>query len=259
MFSDVSAIRRPVVIAAARSRDTACDDCEARHHGMCDALSDEELSLLSRSAQHMVVAAGTLFIEEGERALHFYNITHGNVRVFRTLPDGRRHITGFMNTGQFLGLAETGDYAFNAEAMDEVHLCRFNRAALNHLFSDFPALERRLLNIAAHELTLAHEQMLLLARKNAAERIASYLVNLALRHEGCANGILPQGEMALELPVSRSDLADYLGLTIETISRSFAGLKKKGLIDFQNAHAVVLVKPRQLAALGNGEADSVLI
>jgi CRP/FNR family transcriptional regulator len=254
MFTDSAVIRRPVMITASGRHGSRCDDCEARHSGMCDALSDEDLSLLSHSAQHVAVAAGKLFIEEGDQSPYFYNITHGNVRVFRLLPDGRRHITGFMSGGQFLGLAETGTYAFNAEAMDEVHLCRFNRVALNGLFSEFPALERRLLNISAHELTAAHEQMLLLARKTAAERIASYLVNLALRHEGCVNGMLPAGALALDLPVSRSDLADYLGLTIETVSRSFANLKKTGLIDFHNAHAVTLLKPRQLAAVGNGAA-----
>jgi CRP/FNR family transcriptional regulator len=94
--------------------------------------------------------------------------------------------------------------------------------------------------------------MLLLARKNAAERIASYLVSLAWHDDGCTNGSLPADALHLELPVSRLDLADYLGLTIETISRSFAQLRKNGLIDFHNAHAVTLLKPRQLAAMSSG-------
>jgi CRP/FNR family transcriptional regulator len=252
MFLDGSTIRRPVVIAAATSLAGRCEDCDARHNGFCDALPDEDLAFLSRAAQRMTIAPGKVFIEDGDPATYFYNITHGHVRVFKTLADGRRHITGFIGTGQFLGLAATGQCTFNAEAMDEVHLCRFNRVTLGDMFDEFPALERRLLNIAAHELSVAQDQMLLLARKNAVERVASYLLNLAMHHESCANGMLPASAMTLSLPVSRADLADYLGLTIETVSRSFAQLKKAALIDFSNAHAVTLLHPRQLEQIANG-------
>jgi len=252
MFVDGQALRRPVVIAATSPTANRCEDCDARHKGMCDALSDEDLAFLSRAAQLVMIAPGKLFIEAGDAATYFYNINHGTVRVFRSLPDGRRHITGFMTAGQFLGLAMSGQYAFNAETIDEVHLCRFNRETLNGMFAEFPALERRLLNIAAHELTLAHEQMLLLARKTAVERVASYLLNLAYGLDICAGGKLPASALELKLPVGRTDLADYLGLTIETISRSFAQLKKNGMIDFHNAQAVTLLKPLQLAEIGGG-------
>ncbi|OYV42558.1 MAG: hypothetical protein B7Z75_12390 [Acidocella sp. 20-57-95] len=220
---------------------------------MCDALSDEDLGALSRAAQHLTIAPGKVFIEEGDPATYFYNVTSGMVRVFKALPDGRRHITGFMSTGQFLGLAVSGQCAFSAEAMDEVKLCRFNRTALNQVFADFPALERRLLNIAAHELTIAHEQMLLLARKNAVERVASYLLNLTFKLESCPGGKLPATAVTLKLPISRADLADYLGLTIETVSRSFAQLKRNGLIEFSNAHAVTLLNPQKLEVVANAK------
>ncbi len=246
-------IRRPVVISASSPIAGRCDDCGARHNGMCDALSDEDLHALSRAAQRMTIAAGKVFIEEGDPATYFYNITHGMVRVFKALPDGRRHITGFMSTGQFLGLAVSGQCAFSAEAMDDVHLCRFNRTALNQVFADFPALERRLLSIAAHELTVAHEQMLLLARKNAVERVASYLLNQVLKLDSCPSGKLPASTITLKLPISRADLADYLGLTIETVSRSFAQLKRNGLIDFSNAHAVTLINPQKLEVIANAK------
>lgn len=254
MFSEGSTIRRPVVIAAPSSLAGRCETCEARHQGMCDALPDEDLAFLSRAAQRMTIAPGKVFIEDGDPATYFYNITHGHVRVFKTLADGRRHITGFIGTGQFLGLAASGHCHFNAEAMDEVHLCRFNRVTLTDMFDEFPALERRLLNIAAHELTVAQEQMLLLARKSAVERLASYLLTLAAHHEACANGMLPVSAMTLALPVSRADIADYLGLTIETVSRSFAQLKKSAMIDFSNAHGVTLLHPRQLEQMAEGSA-----
>ncbi len=248
-----SSIRRPVVIMANQPSSDRCADCGARHHGMCDALSDEDLTALSQAAQRMTISAGRVFIEEGDPANYFYNITQGMVRVFKALPDGRRHITGFMGTGQFLGLAISGHCAFSAEAMEEVHLCRFSRSTLNQVFSDFPALERRLLNIAAHELTIAHEQMLLLARKSAVERVSSYLLNQVMRLDACAADKLPSTAITLRLPISRADLADYLGLTIETVSRSFAQLKRNGLIEFSNAHAVTLMSPQKLEMIANAK------
>ncbi|MDE8350003.1 MAG: helix-turn-helix domain-containing protein [Acidocella sp.] len=239
---------------ASQPSSSHCADCGARHHGMCDALSDDDLGVLAKAAQRMTISPGKVFIEEGDPANYFYNINEGMVRVFKALPDGRRHITGFMGAGQFLGLAISGHCAFSAEAMEEVHLCRFSRATLNQVFADFPALERRLLNIAAHELTVAHEQMLLLARKSAVERVSSYLLNLVMQLDACAEGKLPSSKLILKLPISRADLADYLGLTIETVSRSFAQLKRNGLIEFSNAHAVTLLNPQRLELVANAKS-----
>jgi len=250
-----AALRRSVAINVAHGNAAAhCADCEARHIGMCDALTDDEISFLARTAQRTTVAAGKVFIEEQEPAAYFYNISAGNVRVFKSLPDGRRHITGFMGVGQFLGLDVAGSYAFSAEAMGEVQLCRFHRKALHEVFGEFPALERRLLNIATHELTVAHDQMLLLGRKTAQERVASFLMTWAERNEHCPAGGVPKPGQKLPLPMTRIDLADYLGLTIETVSRSLSAMKRDGLIALDHAHEVLLLKPQRLADIAAGEA-----
>jgi CRP/FNR family transcriptional regulator len=224
-----------------------CGDCRARHVGLCDVLSDTDLCVLAQVAQRVTVEAGRVFIEEGDPARYFYDINQGDVRVYKSLADGRRQITGFMGVGQFLGLAVNGHYAFTAEAMNDVRLCRFERVAIKSVFDELPALERWLLDVATHELVVAQEQMLLLGRKTALERVVSFLLSWADR-----DGHAGHEPMTLTLPMSRMDLADYLGLTIETISRSLSQLKREGAIAFSDAHTVTLLKRRRLELVDGG-------
>ncbi len=245
---------------ADRRTPSKCDDCGARHIGLCDALSDDDLKFLANIAQRVRVPAGRMFVEEGSDAGYFFNINQGTARLSKSLPDGRRQITGFMDTGHFIGLAVSGQapgprvYAFSAEAMDEVHLCRFSRTALTAKFVEFPALERKLLDVASHELVVAQEQMLLLGRKTAIERVASFLLSWAVRMAMCPAGVIPAGAVTMKLLMTRMDIADYLGLTIETVSRSLSQLKRDGLIDLDQPHAVTLLEPRKLAELANNTA-----
>ncbi|WP_297369830.1 Crp/Fnr family transcriptional regulator [Acidocella sp.] len=247
-LNKITDFRRPVAINLAnRTAASACDDCGARRHGLCDALSDDEVGFLFRAAQRQTLPAGTVFIEEGEPAAYFYNVNSGNVRLFKSLPDGRRQITGFAGPGHFLGLAATEKNVFSAETMEPVRLCRFSRAAMLSMFAEYPILERKLLDVAMHELVISQQQMLLLGRKTAIERIASFLLSWAERQDVCASGALPKPHSSLTLPLSRTDLADYLGLTIETVSRSLSNLKREGLIEIPNIHEVVLLRPQALS------------
>lgn len=250
ILHELSEFRRPVAINLAnRPTPANCEDCGARQNGLCEALTEDELAFLARSAQRITLAPGTVFVEEGEKAVYFYNINHGNVRLFKSLPDGRRQITGFSGPGHFLGLAAGENNAFSAEAMDGVKLCRFSRASLMAVFEELPVLERKLLGVAMHELVLAQQQMLLLGRKTAIERIASFLLSWAVRLEICPAGGLPAANSVLKLPLSRTDLADYLGLTIETVSRSLSQLKRDGMIDIPNIHEIILLRPRTLSEI----------
>jgi CRP/FNR family transcriptional regulator, anaerobic regulatory protein len=251
---DVPFARRPITINPVNSpTPDQCEHCDARHVGLCDALSNEDLGFLARVAQRVLIPAGKTFIEEGSRASHFYDINQGDVRVFKSLADGRRQITGFMGIGDFLGLAVSAHYAFSAEAITDVNLCRFDRVALLEVFAEFPALERKLLDVTTHEMVIAQEQMLLLGRKTAIERVSSFLMLWQKRRQSCPVGVAKEAAVNLSLPMSRADLADYLGLTVETVSRSFSQLKRDQLIAFTDVHKVTLLKPQRVAALAIGE------
>ena len=170
-------MHRPLPIRPASAHDHGpCSSCDARAQSVCSAIEDRDLARLAEVAVVREFGKGETFIEEGEPARDFFNITRGTVKIFKLLHDGRQQVTGFAGIGHFLGLAVSDTYAFSAEAIEPVQLCRFSRPKLREVLHDFPALEQRLLETACNELVAAQEQMLLLGRKTARERVATFLV-----------------------------------------------------------------------------------
>jgi CRP/FNR family transcriptional regulator len=206
-------------------RGDPCLRCGARPESVCGVIDDCDLHRLSAASVVTAFDPGTSFISEGEPAEHFFNVTDGHAKLYKLLPDGRRQIVGFARRGDFLGLAVSKSYAFGAEAIDRVRVCRFSRRKLEALLDDFPALERQLLKVASNELVVAQEQMLLLGRKTARERVASFLRAREERPVPCGDGT-----GRVPLPMTRGDIADYLGLTLETVSRTLSQFKRDRLI-----------------------------
>jgi len=130
-----------------------------------------------------------------------------------------------------------------------VRFCRFPRARLRKLLDDFPAMEKRLLEVAGNELVAAQEQMLLLGRKTARERLASFLVMQSRQGVACHHP-----RMRFPLPMTRSDIADYLGLTIETVSRTLTKFRGEGMIELPGQSEVVVLSRRALESLAGGLA-----
>ena len=215
---------RPIIIAKTREM-SRCLHCDVRDRSVCSAIDIPDLQHLADVAIHRTIEKGRVFIEEGMPATDFFNITAGTAKLFKTLPNGRQQITGFAGSGHFLGLAVSQTYAFSAQAIEPVEICRFSRPKLYHLLHDFPAMEARLLETACNELVAAQDQMLLLGRKTALERVASFLIARQRDVLGCHGPV-----DSIDLPMTRAEIADYLGLTIETISRTISKLKADGRI-----------------------------
>lgn len=233
-------IRAPLVIGAGEH----CRMCVARPYSLCAAIPDAELDVLARVAVHTRMPPGRELISEGEDADQFFNVTRGTVKLYKLLPDGRRQIVGFLSTGGFLGLALEPRHPFSAEAVDEVEACRFSRRDLRALLDNFPAFERRLHAMTSHELVAAQEQMMLLGRKTAVERVASFL--LLRDREQAACGRAPG---VVELPMTRADIADYLGLRLETVSRGLRALADRRAIALDGPDRVALLDRAKLAAV----------
>ncbi len=224
-----------------------CEACEVRDLTLCGPLDDQEMNRLCELLQGMDLPSGATIIEEGEPAEFVFNVTGGVVRLFKLLPDGRRAITGFLFPGDFLGLSHQETHACSAEALSPVMLCRFPRRRLEGLFGDMPKLERRLLGIASNELAAAQDQMVLLGRKTASEKIASFLRMMVHRQ---TERRVPRNPV--HVPMSRADIADYLGLTTETVSRTFTQLKSSGLIELQPQGRVRICDEDALEELAEG-------
>ena len=188
---------------------------------ICSCLASDELALLDALAHPVTFGTKETLFVQGQPAEAVYNLTGGTVRLYKLLPDGRRQIVGFALPGDFLGLAMRDAFGFSADAIETVTACAFPRSAYSALVDAKPHLLRRLHDYATHELTLAHEQMLLLGRRNAEERLVCFLLTMRERWTR-----LGRSSATVELPMSRQDIADFLGLTIETVSRTFSKLAK---------------------------------
>lgn len=220
---------------SAASPQFPCQNCEVRDKAICAALNDDELRELSAIATAVKQRAGGTVFYEGDDSTYLFNVVTGAIRLSKLLPDGRRLITGFLFPGDFLGLSVSDTYAYTAETLTKASLCRFKRTSLANIMERFPKLEHQLLNLASNELEQAQDHLMILGRKTATERLVSILLKLSERI-----GHNEDGGLLIDLPMSRIDLADYAGLTIETVSRTFTYLRTEGLISMPNARSVVI-------------------
>ncbi|MGL4495022.1 MAG: Crp/Fnr family transcriptional regulator [Beijerinckiaceae bacterium] len=198
-----------------------CEFCHIRHQSICAALDLQELMEFANLSRASCYAPRATLMAESEPSANVFNLTQGMVRLSKSLPDGRRQIIGFAIPGDFLGLDLEGQYSFTAVAVDHASACRFPRKVFMEALQEKPALMARLHAITAHELTLAQEHMVILGRRSAEEKLAAFITGLRTRlsrisHVGAH----------VPLAMSRQDIADYLGLTIETVSRTFGKLAK---------------------------------
>ncbi len=177
---------------------------------------------------------------EGDKAAKIYRVVSGAVRITKLLCDGRRQIAGFYLPGEFFALEGGAVHRFSAEAIVDTTLQAFSRRALHERAETDRGLSEQLWSLAGANLERAQEHMLLLGRKTASERIASFLLDMAARSE-------VGDEVAL--PMSRQDIADFLGLTIETVSRTLTQLEREGTIALPNPRKVVLKNRRRLLAM----------
>jgi len=202
-----------------------CADCTVRPISVCAVLEPDELAELEALSDESGFAEKETILLQGDEATSVYNITEGTVRLYRLLPDGRRQIIGFLLPGDFMGLALSERYAFSADAVEPVKACRFNRVSFSNLVAQKPHFLRRLHEAATHELTLAQDHMVLLGRRTAEEKVAAFLISLRERRRR-----LGLGTVTLPLPMTRQDIADYLGLTLETVSRTISKLAREKAI-----------------------------
>jgi CRP/FNR family transcriptional regulator len=218
-----------------------CESCQVRDEAICAALDDAELRELNAISTAVTLHHGQAVFYEGDRDTFLFNVTAGAVRLSRVLPDGRRQITGFLFRGDLLGLSIANVYAYSAEAITDVSLCRFDRRRLTDIAERFPKLEHRLLELASNELVQAQEQLMILGQKNALERVASVLLNLAGRI-GRKDG----EAFVVDLPMTREDLAHFCGLTTETVSRQISRLREMRLIETPELRRIHIPRPDDL-------------
>lgn len=184
-----------------------------------------------------------LFLD-GDKATHLFEVVSGIVCAYRLLPDGERHIISFYFPGDMLGSCTLETHTYSAQALTPVQVRAIPRAAMERDLQQRPELAHSLLHLATRELNATRDHLLCLAAKSADARMASFLLALSRR-----NALTGEDPRRIQLPMTRLDIADYLGLTIETVSRTMSKFKRKGLIDLPRATQVVIKDLAGLSAL----------
>jgi CRP/FNR family transcriptional regulator len=223
-----------------------CRSCEARHKGLCGALNPTELATLAKYTHVERFASGRELIGEGAEIETYGSVMRGVVKLTKGLADGRRQVVGLQFAPDFVGRLFAEESQVTAEAASDVDLCTLPKAALEKLVADNPGMERRLLMQTLRELDEARDWMMTLGQKTAPEKVASFLYLIASHIDPAASAASKAA--SFDLPLTRADIADFLGLTIETVSRQLTQLRKDRVIEIQNYRHIVVPDLRRLQA-----------
>lgn len=223
-----------------------CQSCEARHRGVCGALNAEQLTALSRHTKIVEVPAGTTMLMEHEPIERYANVLRGVIKLYKLLEDGRQQIVGLQFAPDLLGRQHTDTSNVSAEAATTAKLCFFPSNALESVAQESQGMAKRLQTQALRELDQAREWMVILGRKTAYEKVASFLNLIATASDPERDE--SDTEISVELPLSRGEMADFLGLTTETVSRQMTALRKNGIIALERSQVVKVLDLDALTA-----------
>jgi CRP/FNR family transcriptional regulator len=199
------------------------------------------------------LSAKDTLIWEGDAADDVYQVVRGVACLYKLLPDGRRQVARFCHAGDVIGLTADGYYPYTADALNVLTVVRIRRADLESRLETDCAFRKTVLSAIGQELSLAQNQLLLLGRKSASERVASFLqamVEQAIREGGNGRSIV--------LAMTRVDIADFLGLTHETVCRTFSMFRNQGIIAIPDPHLVDVLQPDVLEEIAEGDAPEKL-
>ncbi len=224
---------------------TLCKSCEARHGGICGALNSQQLIDLAKFTKRRTVEAGAELVGQGEQVTTYANILKGVIKLSKMMHDGRQQIVGLQFAPDFIGRPFAGESSLTAEAATDTEICAMPRAVVERMVATNTELEHRLHQQALTELDEARDWMLTLGRKTAQEKVASFLYMIAIHFD-------PESldKSVFDLPLSRTDIADFLGLTIETVSRQMTKLRADGVIAVENNRHVTVPDMERLSRAG---------
>ncbi len=207
-----------------------CRSCEVRHRGICGALTPDELLELSKHTRRVNYYVGQELTGDSEPVFSYASIMNGVVKLSKVLEDGRQQVVGLQFAPDLIGRMFSSTNQFDTEAATNVKVCRMPKVIIERLIKNNPELEHKLLEQALRELDEARDWMVILGRKTASEKVACFLYLIAT-HVDPAYLDENMDNISFELPLTRTDIADFLGLTVETVSRQFTKLRTNRIIE----------------------------
>ena len=231
-----------------------CSSCPIRHRAVCSTCDDDELVKLEKIKFYKTVKAGETFLWRGDDSQFVASVVQGIATLTKTLEDGRTQVVGLLLPSDFIGRPGRQQTSFDVTAVSDVTVCCFDRKPFERLVQETPHLSQRLMEMALDELDAARDWMVLLGRKTAREKIATFLEMLIRRSH-----VKDARIGSLELPLTRDEIANFLGLTLETVSRQLTALRKDGVIEFIDRRQFRVTDMAALQEATGDDADGGLI
>ncbi|NBO20406.1 MAG: Crp/Fnr family transcriptional regulator [Rhodobacteraceae bacterium] len=244
-----SSVVRDVVIGP-----NGCGDCQIRHRAVCARCDATELAQLEEIKYYRSFQAGQTVVWSGDRMDFVASVVTGIASLTQTMEDGRRQMVGLLLPSDFVGRPGRPTAAYDVTAVTDLVMCCFRKKPFEDMMQATPHVAQRLLEMTLDELDAAREWMLLLGRKTAREKIASLLAILA-RRDASLNLRPTSRKITFDLPLTREAMADYLGLTLETVSRQIGALKREGVIELDGTRHVTVPDINKLTEETGDDSD----
>ena len=232
----------------------SCTDCPIRHRAVCANCDAAELAELEEIKYYRSFEAGQTIIWSGDKMGFVGSVVAGIATLTQTMEDGRTQMVGLLLPSDFVGRPGRDGAAYDVIATTDIVMCCFRKKPFEDLMARTPHIAHRLLQMTLDELDAAREWMLVLGRKTAREKIASLLSIIARRDASLAK-VRINDEMAFDLPLTREAMADYLGLTLETVSRQMSALKRDGVIRLEGKRHVTVPDMGRLMEEAGDDSD----
>jgi CRP/FNR family transcriptional regulator, anaerobic regulatory protein len=234
----IKPMSKPFVLQAG-TPSSECGDCPIRHRAVCARCEPDELSLLEDMKFYRSFEAGQTVIWSGDQMEFVASVVSGIATLTQTMEDGRRQMVGLLLPSDFVGRPGRTIASYDVVATTDLVMCCFRAKPFEALMRTTPHIGQRLLEMTLDELDAAREWMLVLGRKTAREKIASLILIIA-RRDAALNLREHKGRVSVDLPLTREAMSDYLGLTLETVSRQISALKRDGVIELEGKRHIII-------------------
>ncbi len=229
-----------------------CSECPIRHRAVCSRCDADEIEQLEQIKSYKTFAAGDPILWRGDDLTYVASVVKGVATLSKTMEDGRIQMVGLLMPSDFIGRPDRQSIDFDVVAATDLTLCCFQRVPFEKLLVSVPHVSQRLLEIAMDELDAARDWMLLLGRKTAREKIATFVEMMVRRQHVDGLGL---DHEPLVLPLTRDEISNYLGLTLETVSRQLNALKKEGVLQFVDRRRFEVIDMAALHAASGDDSD----
>jgi CRP/FNR family transcriptional regulator len=235
-----------------------CGDCPIRHRAVCARCETDELARLEQIKYYRSYQSGQTIVWSGDRMDFVASVVSGIATLTQTMEDGRRQMVGLLLPSDFVGRPGRATAAYDVTATTDVVMCCFRKKPFEEMMGQTPHVAQRLLEMTLDELDSAREWMLLLGRKTAREKIAS-LISIIARRDASLHLRRAKGALNVDLPLTREEMADYLGLTLETVSRQISALKRDGVIHLEGKRHIVIPDFDRLQEEAGDDSDGGML